>query len=224
VDIQAQNVNPDGSFGYAPPPVVTIASANPPTAADNPYAPGQPFRDVLDTGSGNTLTAGIGGAGTLPQGAIEYAQISVTLSATPVSEPSLCNVHISCTGGICPTVTSVTGSGVGPYAITLSGVIPPLQCTTLTFVGATDERLQYQSAPGDANLDGSANTLDLLALVQALNGPGANLPLNLPRYNIDRSGFDVPVNTQDLLRLVQLLNGVNTTQVFNGAPVAACPN
>ncbi|HEY3243906.1 MAG TPA: hypothetical protein VGM03_11195 [Phycisphaerae bacterium] len=28
---------------------------------------------------------------------------------------------------------------------------------------------------------------------------------------------------QDLLRLVQTLNGVNTTQVFNGATVAACP-
>jgi hypothetical protein len=223
VDIQAQNVNPDGSFGYAPPPVVTIASANPPAAASNPYAPGQPYRDVLDTGTDNTLSAGIGGAGTQRQGGIEYAEISVTLSAAPVSTPSLCNTHISCTGGNCPTVTSVSGSGTGPYTITLSGVIPPLECTTLTFVGATSDKLQYQSAPGDLNLDGSANTVDLLWLVQRLNDGTANQPANLARYNVDRSAGASPVNTTDLLRLVQLLNGVNTTQVFNGSSVAPCP-
>ncbi|HEY3242770.1 MAG TPA: dockerin type I domain-containing protein [Phycisphaerae bacterium] len=85
----------------------------------------------------------------------------------------------------------------------------------------TGQKLQYQSLPGDVNLDGTSNTVDLLALVTALNNGSANLSDNLARYNIDRMGG---VNTQDLLRLVQLLNGVNTTQVFNGATVAPCPN
>jgi hypothetical protein len=119
---------------------------------------------------------------------------------------------------------AVSGSGVGPYAITLSGVIPPTHCTTLMFAGTNaGQKLQYQSLPADTNLDGSSNTVDLLWLVQRLNDGSANQAANWARYNINRSTESPPVNTTDLLRLVQLLNGVNTTQVFNGATAAACP-
>jgi hypothetical protein len=202
---------------------VNIVSANPPAAAGNPYAPGQPFRDVLDTGSTTMLTAGIGGAGTVPQGGIQYAQISVTFSGTPSPAPTLANIGISCTGGACPTVTGVSGAG-SAYTITLSGVIPPTHCTTLTFAGTNaGQKLQYQFLPGDADLSGAVNTVDLLWLVQRLNDGTANQSANHARYNINRSTESPPVNTTDLLRLVQLLNGVNTTQVFNGANVMPCP-
>jgi hypothetical protein len=207
-------------------PNVTITSANPPTALANPYAPGQPYRDVLDTGTSSALTAGIGGTGTQPQGAIQFAQVSVSFNAAPSPAPTPGNVSVSCTGGSagCPTVTAVSGSG-SAYALTLSGVIPPLRCTTLTFAGtSTGQKLQYQSLPGDVDLDGSSSTLDLLALTQRINDGSGNQPVNLARYNIDRStGGGNQVNTLDLLRLVQLLNGVNTTQAFSGATVAACP-
>jgi hypothetical protein len=199
-----------------------IASANPPAA--NPYGGGV-FRDVLDTGTGASLTAGIGGAGTPPQGGIQYAQIDVTFSATPLPAPAPDNVTIACTGGTCPTVIGVAGTG-SAYTITLSGVIPPLHCTTLKFAGtAAGQELQYQFLPGDVTLDGTSNTQDLLALVTAINSGAASMMSNLPRYNINRSSEagGIVVNTQDLLRLVQLLNGVNTTQSFNGATVAACP-
>jgi hypothetical protein len=200
---------------------VMIASANPP--ASNPYGSGV-FRDVLDTGTSSALTAGIGGAGTVPQGGVQYAPIAVTFSAAPSPAPLIGNVSISCTGGVCPTVTAVSGSGTGPYNISLSAPIPPGQCTTLTFAGASaGQKLQYQSLPGDVDLNGSVNTVDLLWLVQRLNDGAANQAANLARYNVDRSTGTSPVNTSDLLRLVQLLNGVNTTQVFNGATVAACP-
>ncbi|HEY3241744.1 MAG TPA: hypothetical protein VGM03_00190, partial [Phycisphaerae bacterium] len=193
---------------------VNIVSANPPAAAGNPYAPGQPFRDVLHTGTTSALTAGIGGAGTQPQGAIQYAQISVTFSGTPSPAPSAANIGISCTGGVCPTVTGVSGGGT-TYTITLSGVIPPTHCTTLTFAGTNaGQKLQYQFLPADTDLNAAVNTQDLLTLVQRLNDGTANQPGNLARYNIDRStGPGNQVNTSDLLRLVQLLNGVNTTQV-----------
>jgi hypothetical protein len=207
----------------AVPQPVNIISANPPLV--NPYLLGQrPFRDVLDTGTTSALTAGVGGAGTVPQGAIEY-QISVMFSATPSPLPSAANTSISCTGGGCPTVTSITGSGAGPYTISLSGVIPPTHCTTLTFAGTSPgQKLQYQSLPGDTNLDGGVNTLDLLFLVQSVNDGSANQPANWARFNINRSAEPAGrVNTQDFLREVQLLNGVNTTQIFNGATVAACP-
>jgi hypothetical protein len=143
----------------------------------------------------------------------------VTFGGTPVPTPAPGNITVSCTGGVCPTVTGVVGAGAGPYMISFSQAIPPSHCTTLSFTG-TPAKLQYQSAPGDVSLDGTANTVDLLVLVQRLNDLTANDFGNLARYNVDRMGG---VNTQDLLRVVQLLNGVNTTMVFNGVPVAACP-
>ncbi len=209
--------------GSAP---TSIESANPPHASANPYAvlTGMPFRDPLDTGTGATLTVGIGAAGTTAQGPVQYAPILVTFCAMPDPLPSTGNVSISCTGGTCPTVTGVTGSGAGPYQISLSGAIPPAHCTTLTFAGtAAGEKLQYQSLPGDTNLNGLTNTQDSLELVQALNNGTANLSGNIARYNLNRSTNVPPVNTQDLLRMTQLLNGANTTQPWNGVSVAACP-
>ncbi len=203
-------------------PNVNIASANPPL--DNPYVDGQqPFVDVLDTGSGGALTAGIGGADTQAQGAVEYAAVSVAFSGTPSPIPAPYNILVECTGGACPSVAGVTGSGVGPYAITLTAPIPPGECTTLTFAGNVAQKLQYQSQPGNVSMDASTNTQDLLALILALNSGTANDPANLARYNVNRSAGENPVNTQDLLRVIQLLNGVNTTQPFNGATVGSCP-
>jgi hypothetical protein len=200
---------------------VTIAGANPPNANFNPYAEGQPYMDVLDTGSGTTLTAGIGAVGTAPQGPIQFSPIRVTFSAVPTPVPAPGNITISCTGGACPSVANVVAVGGTTFAVTLSGAILPLQCTTLAFAGTDSaEKLQYRSSPGNVNVDAAANTQDLLFLIQRLNDGSANAPGNLARYNINRSGA---VNTQDLLRLVQLLNGVNTTLVFNGVTVAACP-
>ncbi len=201
---------------------VTIVSANPPL--DNPYVDGQqPYRDVLDTGPGTTLSAGIGGAGTQPQGGISYAPISVTFSGLPSPAPSPENIQVACCGSACPTVTAVSGSGAGPYSVTLSGPIPPSQCTTLTFAGtAAGVKLQYQSQPGNVSMDAITNTQDLLTLVQALNNGTANQAGNLARFNVNRSAGGSPVNTQDLLRIIQLLNGTLTTQAFNGAGVAGC--
>jgi hypothetical protein len=171
------------------------------------------------------LTAGIGGASTPPQPGLQYDHVSVTFNVAPAPAPALDTVGINCTGGECPTVAAVDVSGAGPYVITLSGIIPPGQCTTLSFGGtAAGQKLQYQFLPGDVNLDGVSNTQDLLYLIQRINDGTANYPGNFARYNVDRSQESGNrVNTQDLLRLVQLLNGVNTTQAFNGATVAQCP-
>jgi hypothetical protein len=203
---------------------VDIVSAAPPHAPANPFEPGQPYRDVLDTGSGTELTAGIGASGTVAQGAIVYAPISVTFSGTPSPAPTPANVVVTCTGGICPVVTGVSGSGAGPYQLTLDRAIPPGECTTITFAGTNaGQKLQYRAQPGNVSLAGGTNTQDLLALISALNNGTANTPLNWARYNVDRSTSATPVGTQDILRIIQLLNGTNTTQVFNGATVAACP-
>jgi hypothetical protein len=208
---------------------VTITAANPPTAAANPYQPGQPFTDALDTGSGTTLTAGIGASGTGAQGSIQYAPIRVTFSGAVTPAPAPSNISLTCVGGTlpCPTITSVTaGPGANEFQINLSGAIPPLSCATLAFAGnATGQKVQYRSNPGNVNLDTfGATTQDLLFLVQRINDGIANLPENLARFNVNRSALLPPhVNTQDLLRVVQLLNGAQTTQVFNGTVAATCP-
>jgi hypothetical protein len=200
--------------------VVTIVSANPPTAADNPFEPGEPYLDVLDTGSTAMLTAGIGGAGTVAQGGVQYAPIEITLSDEP-SEPVLPeDVTVTCTGGPCPTVTSVGNNGA-VIEIALSSPIPTGQCTTIALTGPqfdAGQQVQYRSQPGNVSLDALTNTQDLLNLVQALNNGAA--VANPARYNVNRTGA---ANTQDLLRVVQLLNGALTTEPFNGDGVAACP-
>ncbi|HEY3244726.1 MAG TPA: hypothetical protein VGM03_15405 [Phycisphaerae bacterium] len=208
---------------------VTIVSANPP--ASNPYGSGR-FRDVLQNSTPALVPQGIGVAGTPAEGPYTYANISVTFSGTISPAPTPGNIVRTCTDiaangqGDCPNVTTVTGSGAGPYAISLSAPPPPRECITFTFAGTlAGQKLQYQVLPGDTNLDGNVSTQDLLFLVQSINNGMANVAGNRARFNINRSNETggVVVNTQDLLRLVQLLNGTQATQVFNGATVAVCP-
>jgi hypothetical protein len=204
-----------------------IVSANPPKY--NPYLPliPQPFRDVLQNRDiTNTTDQGIGAVGTPNSGAIGYSVITVTF--TQATCPLMASmVNVACTdvsgngSADCPSVVSVAGDGGVAFSMALSGAIPERECTTLTFLGTNaGQKLQYQFLPGDVDLNGTANTQDVLALVTAVNNGSANQSTNLARYNIDRTGA---VNTQDFLREVQLLNGTNTTQVFNGATVAPCP-
>jgi hypothetical protein len=207
----------------------TITGANPPTA--NPYCPGTPFRDVLQTGpsTGNTLTQGIGGTGTLAEGPYTYAPITVTFSGPLPEALSLTpdNITVNCTfvgktpcSTTCPTVQSVSTSDEQTWQLTLTGPIPPGGRTELTFMtAAPGQVLSYDYLPADVKMDAVSTTDDLHALNQALSDGSANLPENLARYDIDRSGS---ANTRDYLRAAQLLNGTGTTQVWNGARVVQC--
>jgi hypothetical protein len=190
---------------------VSIAASNPPDG----------HLDPLDTGNGAAVTAGIGAAGTAMQGTIQYATVSVTFDGPVSGGLQTTDITVACTGGVCPTVTGVTGAGAGPYQISLSGAIPPLHCTTISFVGAkftAGQSLQYRFSPGNVDLGTAANTQDLLNLILALNNGAA--AANPARYNVNRTGT---ANTQDLLRIIQLLNGVLTNQAYNQQTVAACP-
>ncbi len=190
---------------------VSITASNPPDGHFDP----------LDTGLGAAVTAGIGAAGTAMQGAIQYATVSVTFGGPVSGDLQAGDISVACTGGACPTVTGVTGTAAGPYQISLSGPIPPLHCTTISFNGPDfnpGQNLQYRFSPGNVDLGNAANTQDLLNLIQALNnGAAAAQP---ERYNVNRTGA---ANTQDLLRIIQLLNGVLTNQAYNLQAVAACP-
>jgi hypothetical protein len=207
-----------------------ILGAVPPVSS--PYALSQPFRDVLQNTTDTLVPQGIGFPGTPTQGPYSYAPIALTFNGTPSPAPDASNTAVTCTDiagnsqSDCPSIASLSGSGTGPYQITLSAPPPPRECITLTFAGAAaGQKLQYQVLPGDTNLDGVVSTQDLLFLVQRINDGTANLPVNYARFNINRSQEvgGSHVTTQDLLRLVQLLNGTNATQAFNGATVAPCP-
>ncbi len=190
---------------------VSVATSNPPDG----------HLDTLDTGSGAMVTAGIGGAGTAVQGGVQYATVSVTFDGPVSGGLQNADITVACTGGTCPTASIMSGTGAGPYEIALSSVIPPLHCTTISFVGAkftAGQQLQYRFSPGNVDLSSAANTQDLLNLILALNNGAA--AANPARYNVNRSGV---ANTQDLLRIIQLLNGVLTNQVYNQQSVAACP-
>ncbi len=190
---------------------VSVATSNPPDG----------HLDSLDTGTGPTVTAGIGGAGTVVQGGVQYATVSVTFDGPVSGDLQDADITVACTGGTCPTASVMSGTGAGPYEIALSSVIPPLHCTTISFVGAkftAGQQLQYRFSPGNVDLSAAANTQDLLNLILALNNGAA--AANPARYNVNRIGV---ANTQDLLRIIQLLNGVLTNQVYNQAAVAACP-
>ncbi len=201
---------------------VQIAFSNPPSG----------LLDPLQNASNDfaQLPQGIGAAGTPPAGPVQYSPIHVEFSGPISPAPTPSNVVVTCTNSFasppdndapCPTVIFVTpteGTGFG-YDILLSSVIPTRECTTIEFAGTVaGERLQYRSLPGDVDLSGVSNTVDLLVLVQALNNGSAGA--NLARYDVNRSGV---VNTVDLLRVVQLLNGTGTSEAFNGKTVAACP-
>jgi hypothetical protein len=211
-------------------PPACLAAANPPLS--NPYLSGlQPFRDVLQNTTSTLLPQGIGVAGTPSEGTVNYATITVTVCGeAPGLPPSPASIGVSCTDvagngqADCPSVTAVTAGTSSSYHMSLSGPPPPRECITFTFEH-TPEKLQYQVLPGDTNMDGQANTQDLLWLVQRVNDGTASLPANRPRYNINRSSETTGpvVNAQDFLRLIQLLNGMNATQAFNGATVATCP-
>ena len=90
-------------------------------------------------------------------------------------------------------------------------------------VGASSV-VEYAYLPADVNGDETANTQDLLALVQGLNaciaGGSCGSAESLLHRDINRSGT---VNTQDLLRTVQLLNGTQTLQPWNGVSLPPWP-
>ncbi|HEY3242373.1 MAG TPA: galactose oxidase-like domain-containing protein [Phycisphaerae bacterium] len=201
----------------------SIVIANPPTA--NPYAPGA-FVDVLQTGpypGPNTLTQGIGSEGTPSEGPVAYGPITVKFSAPVTLTAADIGVNCSYTGTTpcatpCPKVKEVTGAGdQSEWQITLDPPIPAGACTRITF--SSTLALEYKSLPGDVDMNGTPNTQDVLALINALNNGTANLPENLARYDIDRSGT---VNTVDYSRLYQLLNGTSTTQPWSGVNVVPC--
>jgi hypothetical protein len=95
--------------------------------------------------------------------------------------------------------------------LVLSGPIHVRARTTITHI-ASGSQVTLGYLPGDVNADGTSSPVDILALIDSLNGVGEPRPLW--STDIDRSGA---VGPPDILRVIDLLNGADAFDVFNGA-------
>jgi len=82
--------------------------------------------------------------------------------------------------------------------------------TTITHIeSGTSVRVGY--LPADVTGDGTAGPLDVLALVDSLNGVGADRPI----WSIDVNRSD-SLEPSDVLRQIDLLNGAGEFDPYNG--------
>ncbi len=118
-------------------------------------------------------------------------------------------------------IAEVQELGAGLYSIRLNRAITPGAVTTVRYAGGTGH-VTYTTHPANANGDNSASPVDILAIIDMLNGV-LNPPHGIYSRDIDRSG--VP-NPADILRVIDLLNGADAYVVWNGTALpstAGCP-
>jgi hypothetical protein len=119
-------------------------------------------------------------------------------------------------------VESVTDEGRGRFKITLKRPITAGAGTTLTYAGG-GAMATFTSHPSNVNADSAAAPVDILDLIDFLNGV-RTLPFGLYSGDIDRSNLIAPA---DILEEIDLLNGAGQFRVWNGTakPVTAgiCP-
>ena len=100
------------------------------------------------------------------------------------------------------TIENVTEGPANVYEIQLARPITPGAVTTIEYDG--DTYVEYVSHPANVNGDLFADRLDMLALIDFLNGV-TTVPYGLYSVDIDHSG---EADALDVLRIVDLLEGV----------------
>jgi hypothetical protein len=138
---------------------------------------------------------------------------AVDISFTgPVDGLNPGNFEVSTDGGrgTGPTVLSVTPLDLTTVQVVLSDPIEPGVRTTITYM-PTGSGVTLGYLPADVNGDGTSGPIDILALIDHLNGVGASL--TLWATDINRSG---EANATDIVRLIDLLNGADAYDVWNG--------
>jgi hypothetical protein len=163
-----------------------------------------------------------------PDGAIDARQPSSPDGSGPVGWDAVSLVFSGDPAGLLPESFTIEAAGGKPPAI--AGVvvagqqvtvlfdrpISPGACTTLRH-RTSGARVRLGYLPADSSADGSSGPLDILTLIDGLNGV---TPLAEWSCNIDRAGACAPL---DILRLVDLLNGADAFDSWNGADLPQCP-
>ncbi|MCI0477584.1 MAG: hypothetical protein L0Y55_15170, partial [Anaerolineales bacterium] len=112
--------------------------------------------------------------------------------------------------GDLPAVSSVLPVADNGLLVTLSRPIEPKAWTTITH-GPTLASTRIGYLPGDVNGDGYSGPVDILDLIDSLNGVGGSLSLS--SADLDRSGMATPA---DIIMLIDLLNGAGNLDPYLG--------
>jgi Zn-dependent metalloprotease len=119
--------------------------------------------------------------------------------------------------GTAPDIAGVDARGP-VLTLLFDDPIPAGECTSIVYL-ATSQRVRLGFLPGDANSDGTSGPLDILALIDSLNGT-LDPPLHDWQCDINRSGACEPL---DILKLIDLLNGAGPLEAWNGRTLPHCP-
>jgi subtilisin family serine protease len=119
--------------------------------------------------------------------------------------------------GAAPVVVDVQPIDVDRMRVVLEPPIEPLAWTTITHV-PTATRIRLGFLPGDVDGDRTSAPVDILALIDSLNGVGPTL--SIWSTDIDRSALAAPV---DILQEIDLLNGAGPYDLYNGATLPPMP-
>jgi hypothetical protein len=120
------------------------------------------------------------------------------------------NFYVTSSAGLEPRIAGVTVDG-GTIGVQFEAPIPAGAWTTVHYsCGDGGPAVRAGFLPADVDNDRTSSPLDILALIDALNGV---TPLPDYAIDIDRSGQPAP---GDILRLVDLLNGAGAYPAFNG--------
>jgi hypothetical protein len=112
-------------------------------------------------------------------------------------------------------VTEVSGT----YTITLARPITPGEVTVISYDGGASFG-QFISHPSNANADDAADAMDVLAIIDFLNGT-VQPPFGEFSSDINHSNLLAPL---DILALVDLLNGADEHDPWNGTALPECGN
>jgi len=115
---------------------------------------------------------------------------------------------VSALGGSAPAVLSVVANG-SVMTVRFAQPISPGAWTTIRYLPkGTTIRLGF--LPGDVNGSAYSGVIDLMALIDAINGVTAR---PIPSIDINRSG---QANVQDIRREIDLLSGNGAYEVWGG--------
>lgn len=120
--------------------------------------------------------------------------------------------------GLAPEIALAQAIDADTARITLASSVQPGAWTCFRHV-ASGLQSCIGYLPGDVNGDGMSSTVDVLRLVDSLNGQ-IDPPLAEYQTDINRSGAS---DAADVLRLIDLFNGADTFESWLGRSLAECP-
>jgi low density lipoprotein receptor-related protein 5/6 len=136
-----------------------------------------------------------------------WSEVRITLSST--AGLTLADFLIEEDPPAAPPAILSLSAAKGEVTVQLERPVTPGSWTTIVH-RASGTRTRLGFLPGDVNGDAQVGSVDLLALLDDLNGLSA-LPVHAT--DINRSGQPEP---QDVLRLLDLLNGAGDYESWNG--------